>query len=32
MNVRILGETIPPAFWAEIKRDGLIDPEAPTPE
>ena len=30
-NVGHFGETIPGAFWAELKREGLIDPEAPTP-
>ena len=31
MNVRALAEAISPAFWAELKAQGLIDPEAPTP-
>ena len=30
-NIGFLTETIPPAFWEDLKRDGLIDAAAPTP-
>jgi len=29
-NIAFLKESIPAAFWAELKHDGLIDAEAPT--
>ena len=32
MNVRALAEAIPPAFWADLKADGLINQDAPTPK
>ena len=31
MNIRALSEAIPPAFWADLKSEGLVDLEAPTP-
>jgi D-threo-aldose 1-dehydrogenase len=31
MNVRGLSETIPPKFWRDLKSEGLISLEAPTP-
>lgn len=30
-NVGYFGETIPSALWADLRQEGLIDPEAPTP-
>jgi D-threo-aldose 1-dehydrogenase len=30
-NVRLMDVAIPPALWAALKDDGLIDPAAPTP-
>lgn len=30
-NVRYMRHEIPDALWTELKRDGLIDPNAPTP-
>ena len=30
-NIGFLSEPIPPRFWAELKADGLIDSQAPTP-
>jgi D-threo-aldose 1-dehydrogenase len=30
-NVAALSSTIPETFWAALKREGLIDPSAPTP-
>ncbi len=31
-NVAAITEAIPPAFWAALKSEGLIDPDAPVPE
>jgi len=30
-NIGYLKEPIPTAVWAELKSEGLIDPESPTP-
>ena len=30
-NVRMAGHPIPPALWQELREEGLIPPEAPTP-
>lgn len=31
MNLRAPGKPVPPAFWADLRAGGLIDPEAPVP-
>lgn len=30
-NIAFIEETIPAVFWADLRSEGLIDPEAPTP-